>query len=63
MVIGTNWLSDEGFKKAIELFKPNLLIYSESSLNFISTGEKSPSVLSTFHKVGKLYYLDLGKEI
>ena len=63
MVIGTNWLSDEGFKKAIELFKPNLLIYSESSLNFISTEEKSPSELSTFHKVGKLYYLDLGKEI
>jgi hypothetical protein len=55
MVVGSQWLSPDGYEKALELFQPDLLIFSESE------SEKVPNSgnlieIADFHKVGKLYY-------
>ena len=55
MVIGTGWLSDDNYHRAIELFEPNVLIYSESERNKSQFSDNLTEI-SDFHKVGKLYY-------
>jgi hypothetical protein len=55
MVVGSEWLSTEGYEKALALFEPDLLIFSESeSEKALNSGNLSE--IADFHKVGKLYY-------
>jgi len=54
MVVGTDWLSSEGYASAIELFKPNLIIYTETTRALAGNG--SLTEIAEFQKVGKLYY-------
>ena len=55
MVIGTGWLSEQSYARAIELFQPQLLIYSESERARAQFSDTLIEI-SDFHKVGKLYY-------
>ena len=55
MVVGTDWLSAEGYARALELFQPDLLIYSESE-RALAPNSGNLVEISDFHKVGKLYY-------
>lgn len=55
MVVGTHWLSDKSYARAMELFQPDLLIYSESELDKISNNGNLIEI-ADFHKVGKLFY-------
>lgn len=55
MIVGTGWLSEESYDTALDLFKPQLLIYSESERKKASFSDNLTEI-ADFHKVGKLYF-------
>ena len=59
MVVGTDWLSDEGYARSLDLFQPDVLIYDKPSIdNRMARGEMLKEI-SNFHLVGDLFYKEV----
>lgn len=56
MVVGTDWLSDGGYTRSLDLFQPDVYIYDKPSLENRMAGDEMPIEISAFHLVGDLYY-------